>query len=277
MTNLFKESENATAGGLLAFIRAAVGEGHDAAVAAASLPVLTRYAGCKPQRRGEAAGCFVFHAPVGACSRCGVFERVMAVLLLVSLLPVLAGIALCIYLYEGAPAFFRQERYGREGVPFTLLKFRTMMRRSEQLQAELQRRQGEAEHLFKMEKDPRVTRVGRFLRNTFLDELPQLVNVARGDMCFIGPRPLPASDQGHYKQPYHMLRLKGMPGITGLWQVAGRNERTFDEMCVLDFYYLCNRSAALDLRIIGRTLGLMFKQIGLKREPERGSQQPVDV
>ena len=91
-----------------------------------------------------------------------------------------------------------------------------------------------------------------------VDELPQLVNVARGEMRFIGPRPLPASDQRHYTRPCHELRLKGVPGMTGLWQVAGRNERMFEEMCLLDYCYLCNRSAALDLRIIGRTLGLIF-------------------
>ncbi len=277
MTRIFKDSGNATVGEILAFICAAAEEGVDAAVATARLPVLTRHAGCKPQRGGEAAGCFVFHAPSGTGAGCGFSERLAAVLLILALAPVLAAVAALLYLMEGAPVLFRQERYGREGAPFTLFKFRTMRRGAEQLQAQLQRRRGTSGHLFKLDHDPRVTRIGRFLRNTFLDELPQLVNVARGEMRFIGPRPLPASDHGHYQRRGHALRLKGMPGMTGLWQVAGRNERTFDEMCLLDIYYLCNRSLALDLRILGRTLRLMFKQIGVKREPERGGQQPVEV
>ncbi len=241
------------------------------------IPTLAGPAGCKPLRDGETAGCFVFRAPSGTRTRCGVLERVTAVFLLVLLLPVFVALALLIYLFDGAPVLFRQERYGRDGVPFTMLKFRTMMRRSERLLERLQRTRGADDHLFKLERDPRVTRTGGFLRRTFLDELPQLVNVARGEMRFFGPRPLPASDQRHYTRPYHALRLKGMPGITGLWQVAGRNARTFDEMCLLDYYYLCNRSAALDLRIAGRTAWLVLKQVGLKREPERDRQQPVDV
>ena len=271
MTHIYKVSGNATTGDILAFICSAVSEGADAAVAASSLPVLTRHAGCQPQGSGECSGAFVFHALPGARAGCGLLERALAALLLLLLFPVLAAAALLLFLFEGAPVMFRQERYGREGAPFPLLKFRTMMRRSELLHEKLQLKLGTADHLFKLEHDPRVTRIGRFMRNTFLDELPQLVNVARGEMRFIGPRPLPESDQKHYTQPFHALRLKGVPGMTGLWQVAGRNERTFDEMCLLDVYYLCNRSAALDLRIVVRTLGLMLRQIGLKREPERGS------
>lgn len=270
MTQTFKDSGNATAGEVLAFIGAAAEKGEDAVVSASCLPVLTRHAGCQPLRSGTAKGCFVFHAPTGTRAGCGWFERSAAVALLVILMPVLAVTAVLIYVFEGAPVLFRQERYGRDGTPFTLLKFRTMVRRSEHLHEKLQRELGTAGHLFKLERDPRVTRVGGFLRRTFLDELPQLVNVARGEMRFVGPRPLPASDQGLYTQSCHALRLKGMPGITGLWQVAGRNARTFDEMCVLDTYYLCNRSAAGDLGIVARTLGLMLKQIGLKREPEGG-------
>jgi lipopolysaccharide/colanic/teichoic acid biosynthesis glycosyltransferase len=250
----------------------------DAFVPSSSLPVLTRCAGCKPVRRGEDAGGFVFRsAALAQTTPCGVFERLTAVLLLLALLPLLAVVSAILYLFEGAPVLFRQTRYGREGQPFTLLKFRTMVHQSERLQATLQRELGTKGRLFKLERDPRVTRIGRFLRHTFLDELPQLVNVARGEMRFIGPRPLPACDHGHYTQRFHGLRLKGMPGMTGLWQVAGRNERTFDEMCLLDVYYLCNRSAVLDLKIIGRTIGMMFKQVGLKSEAECGSQQPVDI
>jgi lipopolysaccharide/colanic/teichoic acid biosynthesis glycosyltransferase len=277
MTHTFKDSGNARPGEILAFICESFERGAEAAVAAGSLPVLTRHAGCKPLRRGPHAGGFVFRAPADARAGCGAFERLLASLLLLALSPALAAVAALIFVFDGAPVLFRQERYGCDGAPFTLLKFRTMKRRSEQLHEKLQRKRGTEGRLFKLDRDPRVTRIGAFLRRTFLDELPQLVNVARGEMRLIGPRPLPASDQAHYRQPGHALRLKGMPGMTGLWQIAGRNERTFDEMCLLDTYYLCNRSRALDLRIAGRTLGLIVRQARLKREAERGGQQPVAV
>ena len=193
-------------------------------------------------------------------------ERVAAALVFIALSPFLGAIAVLILLFDGRPVLFRQERYGREGTPFSLLKFRTMLRHSENLHEKLQQRRSSHGRLFKLENDPRVTRFGGFLRRTFLDELPQLINVVRGEMCLIGPRPLPASDGGHYTRAFHALRLKGMPGMTGLWQVSGRNERTFDEMCVLDVYYLCNQSAAFDAQIAWRTVRLLLKQIGLKRE-----------
>lgn len=253
-------------GDILAFVDDVVGNGADAAVPAACLPLLTRCAGCRPHLHGESEGCFVFHASVCAQTRCGLFERVAAALALVVLSPLFCAIAALILLFDGPPVLFRQERYGKGGAPFTLFKFRTMLRHSESLHAKLQRRLGSKGRLFKLENDPRVTRFGGFLRRTFLDELPQLANVVRGEMRVIGPRPLPASDEGHYTQPCHALRLKGLPGMTGLWQVSGRNERTFDEMCLLDLYYLSNRSAALDVRIVWRTVCLLFKQICLERE-----------
>jgi lipopolysaccharide/colanic/teichoic acid biosynthesis glycosyltransferase len=183
-------------------------------------------------------------------------------------------VSLLVLAFDGRPVLFRQERFGCGGAPFTLLKFRTMKRRSDRLHARLQRRLGRDGRLFKLERDPRVTRLGALLRRTFVDELPQLVNVARGEMRFVGPRPLPASDQGHYTRPCHALRLRGMPGMTGLWQVSGRNRLTFDEMCLLDTYYLCNRSLRLDLWLALRTAGVVLGEAGLKREPEgRGEER----
>ena len=266
MTHTFKDPGSAGVGDILAFIHAEMKEGCTAAVPAACLPVLTRCAGCRPQRHGESTGCFVFRSSVSAQARCGFMERVMAALALVALSPLFCAIAALILLFDGPPVLFRQERYGSDGEPFTLFKFRTMLRHSESLHARLQRRLGSEGRLFKLENDPRVTRFGGFLRRSFLDELPQLVNVVRGEMRFVGPRPLPASDEGHYTQPFHALRLRGLPGLTGLWQVSGRNERTFDEMCLLDYYYLSNRSAALDARIVWRTVCLLFKQIELESE-----------
>ena len=207
-------------------------------------------------------------------------ERFLAVLGLVLLSPVFVLIAAAIVLFDGFPVFFRQERYGKDGVRFVMLKFRTMLRRAETLHEKLQRQKGAPDRLFKLENDPRVTPIGSFLRRTFLDELPQLVNVARGDMRFVGPRPLPESDQRHYCRPEHSLRLKGLPGMTGLWQVSGRNVRSFDEMCLLDCYYLCNRSLRFDARIVGRTVCLLLKQIGFKGEggdDEQGQEGAVDA
>ena len=234
---------------------------------------MTREARCKP----DAEGFFVFGVPAASVKRCGGAERVLAILVLLLLLPLFVIVAVLVLFFEGRPVIFRQERYGREGVPFRIFKFRTMMRRSEHLQEKLQKKMGQEGRLFKLDHDPRVTRLGGFLRRTFLDELPQLMNVARGEMRFIGPRPLPASDQGHYTRTYQAQRLNGMPGITGLWQVAGRNERSFNEMCLLDCYYLCNRSIAFDLWLVGRTVRVLLKEISLKREAQRGGEKPPGI
>lgn len=273
MITTIKDPGQTTVGTILDRIEAAVKEGGAVAVAETCLPVLAREAGCCPDGDGN----FVFGAPAASAMRCGWVERGLSVLLLAVLSPVFAVVAGLVLLFEGRPVIFRQERYGCDGVPFTVFKFRTMVRRSESLHGRLQQKLGQEGHLFKLARDPRVTRLGGFLRRSFLDELPQLLNVAKGEMRFIGPRPLPASDQGHYTRPCHALRLKGMPGITGLWQVAGRNERTFDEMCLLDCYYLCHRSLAFDLHLIMRTVRVMFKEVCLKREPQCGGEQPSDV
>ena len=267
MTYVFKDPGDATVGTVLAFIDAAVARsGTVAAVPAGDLPLLTQTAKCRPRRGGEGTGCFLFSNAGGQRIVCGISERILACVALLVLSPLFFSVACMIVLFDGFPVLFRQERHGEDGRPFTLFKFRTMLRHSELLQEKLQQKLGENGRLFKLERDPRVTRLGGFLRRTFLDELPQLVNVVRGEMRWVGPRPLPASDDAHYVRPYHALRLKGPPGITGLWQVSGRNERTFDEMCLLDYYYLCNRSAALDALILWRTLCLVFKQTTLKSE-----------
>ena len=272
MTVRFIDSGNAGAGEILSFVEEAARSGNDAEVPAACLPVLSVFAGCKPQRASDGAYVFLFPFPRASPLATGAVERAWAALLAVLLAPVFLAVAGLVFVFDGAPAFFLQERYGLDGRPFRLVKFRTMVRRSEEIQEKLQQKLGQEGRLFKLASDPRVTRTGGFLRRLFIDELPQLLNVMRGDMRFVGPRPLPASDQRHYTCACHQLRLKGLPGMTGLWQVAGRNARTFDEMCLLDYFYICNRSAAADLRIVGRTVGLLFKQIRLKGEAERGGQ-----
>lgn len=262
---------NAALGEILAFIDAAARAGEAAAVDAERVPVLTRDAKCRPTDLPEGKGLFVFEPPAPRC-RGGWVERLAACAALVATAPLWLAVALLILALDGSPALFRQVRHGVGGVSFVMLKFRTMLRRAEDAHERLQRLRGRASHLFKLARDPRVTRLGRFLRRTYLDELPQLVNVARGEMRFVGPRPLPASDQRHYTHAYHALRLKGVPGMTGLWQVSGRNARTFDEMVLLDYYYLCNRSARLDFQILCRTLLLPFKQKNAAGETEDGGQ-----
>lgn len=268
MVETFIAREGTQAGEVLTFIATAAAAGAAAVVPVDCLPVLTQAARCLPTEKGS----LVFRSPMAQALRCGWGERAVAIVLLLGCVPLLATVALLVLVFDGRPVLFRQARFGCNGLPFTVLKFRTMKRRSERLHTRLQRRLGREGWLFKLERDPRVTRLGAMLRHTFIDELPQLVNVARGQMRFIGPRPLPASDQAHYTQPCHALRLKGMPGMTGLWQVSGRNRLTFDEMCLLDYGYLCNQSLWVDLQIAMRTMGVIYEQICLNTTAERGGE-----
>jgi lipopolysaccharide/colanic/teichoic acid biosynthesis glycosyltransferase len=162
-------------------------------------------------------------------------------------------VALAIKLDSPGSVLFRQERVGKGGKPFTLYKFRSMGVGAEG-QKELLRDLNEANGpLFKIKEDPRVTRLGRLLRRLSLDELPQFYNVLRGDMSLIGPRP-PLSEEVAQYQPWHMRRLEIAPGMTGLWQVSGRSELPFDEMALLDIYYIEQWTPALDVKILLRTI-----------------------
>ncbi|MBC7236588.1 MAG: undecaprenyl-phosphate glucose phosphotransferase [Chloroflexi bacterium] len=186
-----------------------------------------------------------------------VFKRVMDVVVaglgLILLSPVLLLTALAIRLDSPGPIIFRQTRVGRGGQEFTCFKFRTMCVDAEQRLEELRPHNEANGPWFKMRNDPRRTRVGRFLRRTSLDELPQLWNVLKGEMSLIGPRPnLPSEVQAY--EPWHYRRLEIAPGITGLWQVSGRSELTFDEMVLLDVYYIENWSPILDLHILLKTI-----------------------
>ncbi len=254
-----------TTGELLAFIGDAAEKGNGAAVPFLAAPLLAR----GPAGAAE-EGYFMFRLPAAGVWRCGPAERFLAILIILVAAPLFLALALLVLVTDGRPVFYRQERYGCGGRPFNLFKFRTMLHASESLHNGLQKVTERDGRLFKLEDDPRVTSAGRFMRRVFLDELPQLLNVARGEMRFVGPRPLPASDQAHYTRPCHTLRLKGKPGITGLWQIAGRNRLTFDDMCLLDYYYLCNRTWRLDLKICWRTVLEILDEAGLKREAEGG-------
>jgi exopolysaccharide biosynthesis polyprenyl glycosylphosphotransferase len=175
--------------------------------------------------------------------------------------PLFLLIALAIKLDSKGPVFFRQIRVGEHHRLFDIYKFRTMRVGAERELADLQE-QNEADGvIFKIREDPRVTRVGRFLRRTSLDELPQFINVLRGEMSLVGPRPPIPAEVEQY-QPWHEKRLTVPPGITGLWQVSGRSELTFDEMVLLDLYYIEHWSPWLDFAILVRTLPKVIARDG---------------
>ena len=185
----------------------------------------------------------------------GVLDRVIAGVGLVLLAPVMAGVALAVMITDPGPALFRQTRLGRHGRRFTLYKFRTMVVNAEELKAQLQAANQMNGVLFKIHKDPRLTRIGAWLRRWSIDELPQLVNVLRGEMSLVGPRPWIARPyqeaSAHDDAVWRRLAVK--PGITGLWQVSGRADLPWEESVRLDMRYVENWSFALDLRILWRT------------------------
>jgi exopolysaccharide biosynthesis polyprenyl glycosylphosphotransferase len=173
--------------------------------------------------------------------------------LLLLLIPLFTVVAVAIKAESRGPVFFRQVRLGRHGVPFTCYKFRSMRDGAENELQHLQQLNEADGPIFKIRADPRLTRVGQILRRASLDELPQLWNVVRGDMSLVGPRPPIPDEVGRYED-WHRRRLDVVPGVTGLWQVSGRSELSFDEMVMLDIYYIENWSLGLDLQILSRTL-----------------------
>jgi lipopolysaccharide/colanic/teichoic acid biosynthesis glycosyltransferase len=180
------------------------------------------------------------------------------------LLPVVAILmlllALTIRLDSPGSILIAQERTGRDGRRFRMYKFRTMVRNAEELKAGLAHLNVLPPPDFKIPKDPRITRVGMILRQTSLDELPQLVNVLRGDMSLVGPRP--TSFEPTTYSLWHTRRLEVTPGITGLWQLKGRNLTTFDERLRLDIEYIEHRSFWLDLKILLQTVPAIFRRSG---------------
>jgi lipopolysaccharide/colanic/teichoic acid biosynthesis glycosyltransferase len=184
-------------------------------------------------------------------------KRTLDVVVTVAALPfvllVLAICALAIRLDSPGPAFFTQSRTGRGGRRFPMYKLRTMVQDAEELKARYAHLNELTPPDFRLTNDPRVTRVGRFLRKTSLDELPQMFNVLLGDMSLVGPRPTSFSADSY--RLWHTARLEVKPGLTGLWQISGRNEVDFDDRLRLDIAYIRNRSLLLDLRILLRTFG----------------------
>ncbi|HEX2356782.1 MAG TPA: sugar transferase [Micromonosporaceae bacterium] len=190
-----------------------------------------------------------------------VFDRVGAALALLVLAPVFVVIAAAVRLDSPGPVFFRQTRVGRDGRRFSMVKFRTMVVDADRLLADLEDRNEADGLLFKMRADPRVTRTGRVLRRYSLDELPQIINVVRGEMSMVGPRPpLPAEVERYEHHVTRRLLVK--PGITGLWQVSGRSDLPWDEAVRLDLYYVHHWSPTMDLTIMAKTFSAVLRAAG---------------
>jgi exopolysaccharide biosynthesis polyprenyl glycosylphosphotransferase len=190
-----------------------------------------------------------------------VFDKVIAASALILLAPLFVAVALAIKFTDHGPVFFRQTRVGKDGLPFTLCKFRTMVVDAEQRKALLASHNEADGILFKIRGDPRVTRAGAWLRHWSLDELPQLINVLLGDMSLVGPRPALPEEAARYGD--HMRRrLAVKPGITGLWQVSGRSDLPWEEAERLDVRYVENWSFALDLQILWKTWSAVIRGCG---------------
>jgi lipopolysaccharide/colanic/teichoic acid biosynthesis glycosyltransferase len=188
-------------------------------------------------------------------------DIVIAVIGLAVAAPVLAVAAVAIKATSRGPVLFRQERVGRDGTPFTMLKLRTMVDGAELMVAALLAGGGTDERLYKFRGDPRITSLGAWLRRWSADELPQLWNVLRAEMSVVGPRPALASEIRAY-QPWHRARLAVRPGITGAWQVSGRAEVGFDDCVRLDLGYIDGWTLGRDLRILARTVPAVLARRG---------------
>ncbi len=199
--------------------------------------------------------------PVGAFLLKRTLDTTLACLALVVACPIMLSIALAIKLDSEGPIFYRAQRIGRKGRTFICYKFRTMVVNADRMQADLEHMNEREGVLFKIENDPRVTRVGRLLRKYSLDEMPQFYNVLRGDMSLVGPRPPIASEVEQYDLP-HLRRLDVLPGITGLWQVEARQDPSFDSYISLDTAYVENWSLWLDLKILARTVNVVLGGTG---------------
>jgi lipopolysaccharide/colanic/teichoic acid biosynthesis glycosyltransferase len=196
-----------------------------------------------------------------------IVDLVLSWTILIVLFPIFLFLGLLVYITSGKPIIFKQTRLGENGKPFTFLKFRTMVNGSNprihknyfKELVENGKKGGAA--LYKLENDPRVTPIGRWLRKFSLDELPQFINVLKGDMSIVGPRP-PIPYELEFYKPEHLERLRVKPGITGLWQVSGRTRLPFDEMVKLDVKYARKKSLAMDLFILIKTIPVVLKREG---------------
>ncbi len=177
------------------------------------------------------------------------------------LLPLFLLVTAAIKLTSRGPVFFKQVRVGMHGRTFNMLKFRSMVTNAEELKAKLAKLNEQSGPVFKMQRDPRVTRVGRFIRKYSIDELPQLINVLRGDMSVVGPRPPVPEEVDHY-EPWQRRRLSVRPGLTCIWQVSGRNQISFEDWMYLDMQYIDHWSLARDFNLIFRTVPVVISGRG---------------
>jgi exopolysaccharide biosynthesis polyprenyl glycosylphosphotransferase len=229
------------------------------------VPSLTDIAGPRIHMR-PVAGLPLLHVEQPQAGEAGglpkrLFDVVFASLALLVFSPLLLAVAAIVKLQDGGPVFFRQSRVGREGTPFGMIKFRSMVIDAESRLDDLRALNEFDDVLFKMKEDPRITRVGRFLRRYSVDELPQLFNVIRGEMSLVGPRPPLPSEVDRYAVDVHR-RLLVRPGLTGLWQVSGRSGLSWDESVRLDLYYVDNWSMLSDLVIIAKTVRAVLGSAG---------------
>jgi exopolysaccharide biosynthesis polyprenyl glycosylphosphotransferase len=192
------------------------------------------------------------------------FDVIGAALALVLFSPLMIAAAIAIRVTSGSPIIYAQDRYGLNRRRFRMYKFRTMVPNADSLQMALESRNEAVGPVFKIADDPRVTRIGQFLRRSSIDELPQLFNVLRGDMSLVGPRPLPQRDVARFTRTSDLRRLSVRPGLTCLWQVGGRSAIAFDEWVKLDLQYIDQWSLALDLQILARTVPAVLRGTGAK-------------
>lgn len=189
------------------------------------------------------------------------FDITAATLGLLAISPLLLGLALLVKLTSPGPVLYKSERIGKGYQPFYMYKFRTM-RVGADAEREMLRQQANLQgELFKLENDPRITPIGKFLRAFSLDELPQLLNVIRGEMSLVGPRPLPPDESALFKEPY-TLRFHVFPGITGMWQVSGRSSLKFEQLCKLEMEYVTSWNFFSDLKILFDTIPAVLRSRG---------------
>jgi exopolysaccharide biosynthesis polyprenyl glycosylphosphotransferase len=230
-------------------------------VAPTTAEILTQRAEYVP---GQAVPLFELRPPVFAgvdWATKRLFDLAVSSVVFLVGLPIWLLIAAAIKLDSRGPVLYRDRRIGLGEREFGMIKFRTMHAGAEHLQDSLETQNEASGPLFKIRDDPRVTRVGALLRALSLDEVPQALNVLRGEMSLVGPRPLPIRDY-HLLEPWHRKRYLVLPGITGLWQISGRSELTFDDLVRLDFYYLENWSIWLDVTILLKTIPAVFGRRG---------------
>lgn len=192
-----------------------------------------------------------------------VLQKILAIVALLATWPIFLLVWLAIKLEDGGLPFFRQERIGKGKKPFTMYKFRTMISGAENLKKKLLHLNEADGPVFKIRDDPRYTRVGKFLAHTGFDELPQLINIIKGEMAFVGPRPLPDDEAKKVPKKYEK-RFLILPGITSLWVVKGAHGLSFDEWMRLDLKYVRERAFLLDVGIFWQTLVLIVRSIALK-------------